>query len=43
MKIKQLLKWFKKKPKTCHADEDGINHNMCAMQPSCEGCRSYRK
>jgi hypothetical protein len=28
--------------KTCHAKEMEYNHNMCAMQESCEKCEAYK-
>lgn len=28
--------------KSCHATEDRLTHNACAMQESCETCPSYR-
>ena len=29
--------------RTCYATEDNISHNVCAMQSSCDVCKSYRK
>ena len=43
MGIKDYLKKiFSKKKKDCFADEDGWNHNMCAMQSGCYKCPCYR-
>ena len=28
--------------KVCHADEDQMSHNECAMMPNCKVCPSYR-
>lgn len=30
------------KEKICHADEDGISHNGCVSQPSCDECSAFR-
>jgi hypothetical protein len=40
--FKKLFNWFKPKKKECFADQDGWNHNMCAMQPSCNKCPCHR-
>ena len=37
IKVKRI-----KEEKTCHSEEDGISHNMCVMQKSCNKCKSYR-